>query len=271
MNTLEEKTQNLLIALKNGDIDTYKRLRTSIVGEISHELYDVRSLNDYLTVGKGLSILLDDIPHTGIIYKRTVLIAVFSLLKVIMNDKSDNYSQTAIASALLFILYSENEDFIGGEYIASKLMTADAAAHQFIGMQCVFYWKYKFNASKPRLLPRTQQRLQKAIDSSILDIPDISTKNKIIDFEYDNFNTILKDLPIDLALKYPGLSFFDPETIMTKIQSIFKPELLYFKQPNSSSKTIKVDSVLKKTDTSSGCLNLLILFLVTTLIMAFSL
>lgn len=272
MNYLENNCQNLLVALKNGDTEAYKRLRLSIVTEISDIDYIVRPFDDNFTVGKVLTILLDDLPHTGSIYKRIVLISVFTLLNVIINDKADHNPKTAIASALLLILYSENQDFIGGEYIASMVRTTDAAAHQFIGMQCVFYWKYKFNESKQSLLPRTQQRLQHAINSSVIDIPDISTRNKIIDFEYDNFNTMLKDLPIDVELKYPGLPILDPEMVKPKIQSLFNSDLLYFKIPNDSSNKIKEENNgLKKTDTPSGCLNFLISFIVISLITAFSL
>ena len=91
-----------------------------------------------------------------------------SLLKIIINDKIDSKPQTAIASALLLVLFSENQDFIGGEYIVSKVRTTEAAAHQYIGMACVFFWKYNLNATKPSLLYRTQQRLQKAITDSTI-------------------------------------------------------------------------------------------------------
>ncbi len=155
----------------------------------------------------------------------------------------------------------------------------DAAAHQFIGMMCVFYWKYKFNASKPTLHYRTDQRLQKAINSSTIDTPDISTRKKVIDFEYDNFNSMLHDLPLDVELKYPGVSFFEPEIVLPKIQSLFNSEQLYFKRIESlpNTKTIYstmnkplTNAVSKTTESSSGCLGFVILFIVTSLLMAYS-
>lgn len=237
MNALESKCKKILLSITNGDVDAYKRLRTSIVADISDNDFMVGDFEDDLAIGKGLAIILDDMPHNGVIYKRVVLIALRSLIKIIISDKNDINSQTAIASALLLILFSENKDFVGGEYLVSKVRTTDTAAHQFIGMTCVFYWKYKFNVSKPILLSRTQQRLQTAISASTIDIPDISTRKKVIDFEYDNFYSMLHDLPLDVELKYPGVPFSDTEIILSKIQSLFNTRFLYFKKIESDSST----------------------------------
>ena len=84
MNTLESKCKKLLIILENGDVETYKRLRTSIVADISDNDFMVGEYEDNLAVGKALVIILDDIPHGGILYKRIVLIAMRSLLKIII-------------------------------------------------------------------------------------------------------------------------------------------------------------------------------------------
>lgn len=279
MNSLESKCQKLLSTINGGDVETYKRLRTSIVADISDNDFMVREYEDNLAVGKALVIILDDMSRGGIIYKRIVLIAMHSLLKIIINDKNDNNSETAIASALLLILFSENQNFVGGEYIVSKVRSTETAAHQFIGISCVFYWKYKFNPSKPSLLYRTQQRLQKAISSSALDTPDVSTRKKVIDFEYDNFNSILHDLPLDVELKYPGVPFFDPEVVIPRIQSMFNAESLYFKKPEPSpikSETITTENINRQVNntsqkgSSSGCLGFVILLVVTSVIMAFS-
>ena len=280
MNSLESKCQKLLSAINGGDVETYKRLRTSIVADISDNDFMVREYENNLAVGKALVIILDDMSRGGIIYKRIVLIAMHSLLKIIINDKNDNNSETAIASALLLILFSENQNFVGGEYIVSKVRSTETAAHQFIGISCVFYWKYKLNPSKPSLLYRTQQRLRKAISSSALDTPDVSTRKKVIDFEYDNFNSMLHDLPLDVELKYPGVPFFDPEVVIPRIQSMFNAESLYFKKPEPSpikSETIttgnninrQVNNTSQK-GSSSGCLGFVILLVVTSVIMAFS-
>lgn len=278
---LDSKCQKLLSAINCGDVETYKRLRTSIAADISDNDFMVREYEDNLAVGKALVVILDDISRGGIIYKRIVLVAMHSLLKIIINDKNDNNSQTAIASALLLILFSENQNFIGGEYIVSKVKSTEAAAHQFIGISCVFYWKYKFNLSKPSLLYRTQQRLQKAISSSTLDTPDASMRKKVVDFEYDNFNSMLHDLPLDVELKYPGVPYFDPEVVFPRIQSMFNADSLYFKNPvpspiNNEPMTTgnninrQVYNASHKSS-SSGCLSFVILLIVTSIIMAFSL
>lgn len=280
MNSLESKCKQLLSAINGGDVETYKRLRMSIVADISDNDFMVREYEDNLAVGKALVIVLDDMSRGGIIYKRVVLIAMHSLLKIIINDKNDNNSQTAIASALLLILFSENQNFVGGEYIVSKVRSTETAAHQFIGISCVFYWKYKFNPSKPSLLYRTQQRLQKSISSSTLDTPDALTRKKVVDFEYDNFNSMLHDLPLDVELKYPGVPFFDPEVVYPRIQSMFNAEPMYFKKPepapinnerNTTGNSINrpVYNTSQK-GSSSGCLGFFILLIVTSVIMAFS-
>ncbi len=281
MNHLESKCQKLLSAINGGDVDTYKRLRTSIVADISDSDFMVREYEDNLAVGKALVVILDDMSRGGIIYKRIVLIAMHSLLKIIINDKNDNNPQTAIASALLLVLFSENQNFVGGEYIASKVRSTETAVHQFIGMSCVFFWKYKFNPSKPSLLYRTQQRLQRAIGPSTLDTPDASTRKKVVDFEYDNFNSMLHDLPLDMELKYPGFPFFDPEEVLPRIQSMFTADSLYFKNPDPSpinSETITTGNNINRQvynsshkSSSSGCLGLVILMIVTSVIMACSL
>ena len=232
MESLESKCQKLLSSINIGDVETYKRLRMSIVIGIIDNDFMVREYEDNLAVGKALVVILDDMSYCGMVYKRVALIAMHSLLKIIINDKNDNNPQTAIASALLLILFSENQDFIGGEYIASKVRTAEAAVHQYIGMSCVFYWKYKFNPLTPNLLCRTQQRLQRAISSSVLDTPDASTRKMVVDFEYDNFCSMLHCLLLDVELKYHGVSF--DEEIFQRIQSLFNVELRYFNTPSPS-------------------------------------
>lgn len=282
MNSIESKCQKLLSSISGGDVETYKRLRTSIVAEISDYDYRVTEFEDKLAVGEALVIILDDISHSGVIYKRIVLIAMLSLLKQIINDKNGNNPQTSKASSLLLILFSENRDFVGGEYLVSKLRSADTAVHQYIGMTYVFYWHYKFNASKPILLHRSEQRLQEAITNTPLDTPDVSTRQKVIDFEYDNFNSMIHDLPLDVVLKYTGLPF-DPELLFPKIQSMFNSELSYFKNTNLSlnnQETITSgDSINKQVNqtsskvpqSSSGCLGLVILIIVASVIIACSL
>ena len=132
-------------------------------------------------------------------------------------------------------------------------------------------------------MPRTQERLQTAINTSTLDTPDTSTRKKIIDFEYDNFNTMLHDLPLDVELKYPGVPFFDPEIVLPKVQSLFKTGLLYFKkaeQIHNTNTTINdnrnnnnrpvTNALPKAAESSSGCLGLIVFFIVTSVLIACS-
>lgn len=274
MESLESKCKKMLSALSTGDIEKYKRARAFIVADVSDNYFSEYEYGDGLTVGKALVVLLDDMSRKGVIYKRLVLIAMFALLKTIIGDKNDSKPQTAIASALLLILFSENQDFIGREYIASKVRTTEAAAHQFIGMSCVFLWKYKFNLFKQSLLPRTQQRLQKAISSSVIETPDVLIRKKVIDFEYENFNSILHDLPIDVDLKYPGMPSFDFEVDLPKIQSMFTSESWYVtSQEPSSVNNETMGEIINRAanntsckESSSGCLSVVTLLIIVLVI-----
>lgn len=58
MNPLESKCQKLLSAINGGDVETYKRLRTSIVVDISDNDFMVREYEDNLAVEKHLLLSL---------------------------------------------------------------------------------------------------------------------------------------------------------------------------------------------------------------------
>lgn len=218
---IEESANNLLSALKEKNKDQYDRCRVSIVAQIFDNDFFAEQIKDNLSVGKALFVILDNMPKSGMIYKRVILTAMYCLLKVIYQDRDNEKIETALASLMMFILFAENTDFIGGEYLASNLKSADAAAHQTIGMMCVFLWKYKFSSNQPIIKRRTLQRYQNALSNSITDTPDIATRNKVIDFEYNNFSTMIKCMPIDIELKYPGVPFFDPEFVYPKIRNLF--------------------------------------------------
>ena len=238
MNVLESKCKELLESIINGDINKYNRLREYIVVEISDNDYSVSNFEDSLSVGKALVIILDDLDNSGIVYKRIVLLTLFSLLTIITNDKYNKQPQTAIAAALLLILFSENQNFIGGVYFVSKLQTSKAAAHQYIGMCCVFYWTLKFNDSKPNLLHRTENRLQNAINTLTLDIPESSTRMKVIDFEHDNFKSMIDDIPLDMDLIYPGLPY---DYVSEKVPTLLISNSLYFEKPTHSLEKVVTD------------------------------
>ena len=67
-------------------------------------------------------------------------------------------------------------------------------------MTCVFYWMYKLSSFNIELDTITGTRLQKAIKNLLLQIPDESTRMKIVNFEYDNFDAMSKSLPLDFEL-----------------------------------------------------------------------
>lgn len=303
MKELENKCKYLLLSIENGDVEAFKRFRASIIAEIIDDSFEVDTFGDYLTIGKAVFVILDDMPNNGMMYNRVVLTALYSLLKLIINDKNDCSTDTAIASALLLVLFSENQDFFGGEYIVSKVKSVDMAIHQYMGICCVFYWKYSFAENKPLLFGRTQQRLQKALESPILQIPDVATRNKVIDFEYNNLNSMIHDLPVDLTLRYRGLMYVDYEKVLSSINSSLRQDLLYFtntnslKQDNQSFEQTIIPNVPKKevvrqdsasnkelenknnqkkntlsnqSKSSSGCMGILIIFIVISLVVMLS-
>lgn len=274
---INETSKNLISALENKNIDQYDRCRVAIVANISDNDFFAEQITDNISVGKALFVILDEMPKSGVIYKRVILTAMYCLLKIIYEDRNTNNMETALASIMMFILFAENSDFIGGEYLASNLKSADAAAHQTIGMMCVFLWKYKFASNQPILKHRTQQRYRNALSNSITDTPDVATRNKVIEFEYKNFSTMIKCMPLDIELKYAGVPFFDPETIYPKIRNLFKSGSLYMREDKSESDHVIKHIYEKKEHTSDlqqrtnpivsngpsngGCLGVMALFI----------
>ena len=105
-------------------------------------------------------------------------------------------------------------------------------------MCCVFYWTLKFNDSKPNLLHRTENRLQNAINTLTLDIPESSTRMKVIDFEHDNFKSMIDDIPLDMDLIYPGLPY---DYVSEKVPTLLISNSLYFEKPTHSLEKVVTD------------------------------
>lgn len=232
MNIVEKLSTAIIESLEKNDIGSYKHYRNELIIRVANQdFFSLEDIKSYFIVGKALFLILDDMYKTPpLLYKRVVLCAIYCLLKTIINDKYDKEECTVHASVMLYILFSENKDFIGGEYMISKLRNnAEAAAYQFIGMQNVFYWKYKLSNKNIQISQRTEQRITSAVSPSTSKIPDESTRKKVIDFEYDNFSSLLEFIPIDIETKYHGL-FIDPldtETL-TRLKSVFKPSTSNF-------------------------------------------
>lgn len=286
MASIKEWAVLLTKALEEQDIATFKRCRTGIVSALAdndyminstENLFEMPSVNDNLLVGKALTILLSDMSKSGLIYRRVVVSAMYCLIKTIINDKSCHNKETALASAFLLILFQENQDFIGGEYIGQGVgNNTEVAVQQFIGMTCVFYWMYKLSSFNIELDTITDTRLQKALKDVLLQIPDENTRIKIVNFEYDNFYAMLKSLPLDFELKYPGIPFFEP--VSSKIEEMFGNSLKYFHTNNNepSKKYVNKTSqypytnqnTVKRTNPSSngsGCLPVIILVIIVSI------
>lgn len=238
MTSIKEGSNLLLKAVEEQDKEKFKRCRVAMVAALANNdyminstenIFEMSSVDDNLLVGKALTILLYDMSKSGPIYRRVVTAALYCLVKSIINDKEDLNKETAEASIFLLILFQENLDFIGGEYVVRMVgNNADAATHQFISMTCVFYWMYKFSSFHIDLDRKTNDRLQKAISELLIQIPDESTRMKVIDFEYNNFSTMLRSLPLDFELKYPGVPFFDPDIVIPKIDAMFGASIKCF-------------------------------------------
>lgn len=293
MASIENFSSNLIKALDDKDFLAYTRSRTAIVSTIADEDFMVDLIQDYFVVGKALTIVLDDLLKSGLIYKRVVITALYCLLKNIISDKQNLRQDTAIASAYLYIIYAENVDFIGAEYMLEKLQdNIDAAGHQLIGMMYVFLWNFKLGSHPISFEDRTKCRLQNAMEKSITDIPDEYTRRKIIDFEYKNFQSMVRYLQLDLDVKYPGVPFFEPEDVFQGIQTMFKTSSLYFTSNSSlgknnisnnskpvsslSKESLKVQRnnvrYLSNKKNDSGCLSsIIIMFIIIVFMVAISL
>lgn len=285
MTSIKEWAVLLTKSLEEQDMATFKRCRTAIVSALAdndyminstENLFEMPSISDNLLVGKSLTILLSDMSKSGLIYRRIVVSAMYCLIKTIINDKYDNNKETALASIFLLILFHENQDFIGGEYIAQGVRNnPEVAAQQFIGMTCVFYWMYKLSSFNIELDTITDSRLQKALKNLLLQIPDESTRKKIVNFEYDNFGAMSKSIPLDFELKYPGIPFFEPDVVFSKIEAMFGNTLMYFQTNDNEASKIKKTSqctspnqnTVKHTTPSSngsGCLSVIILVIIVS-------
>lgn len=288
MTSIKEWAVILTKALEEKDMATFKRCRTAIVSALAdndyminstENLFEMPSVNDNLLVGKALTILLSDMSKSGLIYRRVVVAAMYCLIKSIINDKSGHNKETVLASIFLLILFHENQDFIGGEYIAQGVRNnAEVAAQQFIGMTCVFYWMYKLSSFNIELDTITGTRLQKALKNLLLQMPDESTRMKIVDFEYNNFDAMSKSLPLDFELKYPGVPFFEPDVVFSKVEALFGNSLMYFHTNNDGLSKKYVDktshypstnqNTVKRTTPSSngsGCLSVIILVIIVSI------
>lgn len=232
MHIVEKISTAIVESLENNDRKTYKHYREElIIKVVNQDCFSIEDVKNYFVVGKALVLILDDMyKNPPLLYKRVVLCAMYCLLKTIINDKNDKEERTAYASALLYILFSENKDFIGGEYLMHKLRSdAEAAVYQFVGMQSVFYWKYQLSNYNVQFLPRIEQRLANAVLPFTSKIPDEMSRQKVIDFEYNNFSSLLDSIPIDIEMTYHGLVIdpFDIE-IFTQLECVFRPSTFNF-------------------------------------------
>ena len=286
MSSIKERSSQLIKALEDKDFTTFNRCKVSITAELAdndymtiskENIFNMSSPSDNLLVGKALSILLYDMSKTGLIYRRVVVAALHCLLKTIIHDKACNNKETVLASLFLLILFQENEDFIGGEYIARMVRhNTEAAAYQFIGMTCVFYWMYKLSSFKIEVDLITKERFQQALNHTILDMRDEDYRSKVIDFEFNNFDAMIKSLPLDFELKYPGVPFWDPETVYQKIESMFGNSLANFQGSSKASVDSRFESSKKNqpstkttqstqsatTSNNSGCLSVVMILVI---------
>lgn len=276
MEKIEQYSANLLESLEKNDFSRYQSCRNIVVAEVADEMLMLRHIQDYLLVGKALTIILDDFAvKNNTIYKRMLLSAIFSLLSVLLNDKNDNQQNNAMASALLLILFTENENFLGADYLIDKFVNVQKAAEQYTAMQCVFYWMYKLSKYPVSMKPRTSIRVLDAFTHTITQIPDENQRKRLIDFEYKNFESMVKSIDMDLTLKYLGVDavMIDYDVMMNRISKMFKTTSSYFTSskelnvdpriiPNSSTETSKSyssnSSRSNGTNSNNGCMFLMI-------------
>lgn len=237
MEKIEEFSSKLIESLESKDFERYKRCRNLLVSEVIDEMLILKNIQDFLLVGKALTIISDDLAAKNhVIYKRVILTAVYCLLSVLLKDKNDAKHKNAFATALLLIIFTENEDFLATNYFIDKFVNVQKAAEQYTAMQCVFYWIYKLSNYPVNLDARTGHRVLNTFTKIITQIPDEAQRKRLIDFEYGNFESIVQTIDIDLALKYPGIDVMmsDYEITMSRIGRMFKATSLYFTDSTDS-------------------------------------
>ncbi len=271
MNIVEKLSTNIVESLEKNDIGSYKHYRDELIIRVANQdFFSLEDIKSYFIVGKALVLILDDMyKNPPLLYKRIVLCAVYCLLKTIINDKYDKEECTTHASVLLYILFSENKDLICGEYMMSKLRNnAEATVYQFVGMQSVFYWKYKLSNHNIQIMPRIEQRWASAVSPSTSKIPDESTRQKVTDFEYNNFSSLLDSIPMDIEMKYPGV-FIDPlddTEIITRLKSVFRPSTFNFLKKEVQANTTEPSPTSSKKSSKRGCMVLTLICIMLALI-----
>lgn len=280
MEKIEELSLNLLKAVDNKDINAYKQCRLDIVKEIADKLFKVPSTNG-LAIGKALIMILDDMSQAGILYKRIVVSALYSLLNIVVNDKTDSKTETRQAFPLLLILFTENMDFFGSEYLITKCgNNMNKTVNQMIGMTSVLYWKYNFTSNGIQFDARTENRLKKSIQSlPIKDIPEEETRNRLIDFEYQNFKVMCEDYQGDMSIKFSTLldyrleaispSMFKKETLNIPYSSDINEKISHASASNvtkgNTLNSPKTNNVPTDTVSNSGCMVSLIIGIISVL------
>lgn len=231
---INELSTNLIAAVENHNIIQYNNYCEAIVAHISSNKFAITKISHYLTVGTALYMILDEMPKSGTIYKRVLLTAIYCLLNIICKNKDNVKQKEAAAILMLYILFTENLDFIGAEYLASNLKDIEAAVYHSVGMMNVLLWKYKSAFEHPTFHIRTQQRYQIALETANVNAAEIDTASRhlIIDGAYFDFKTIVKCIPLDFEMKYPGVSPGKLEKIYPEIQDMFKSNSKYFQTVN---------------------------------------
>lgn len=267
MDIVEKLSTAIVESLEKNDVRLYEHCRGELIMRVvDQDFFSLEYIKSYFIVGKALFLILDDMYNSPpLLYKRVVLCAVYCLLKTIVNDKSDKEECSVHASVMLFVLFSENKNFIGGEYLVSKLRNdTEAAAYQFVGMQNVFYWKYKLSNKNIQISQRTKQRVTSVISLPIK-IPDESSRQKVMDFEYKNFSSLLEIIPIDIEMKYRGI-FVDPldtESHARLINSAFKPSTFNFlkkedlKAEDAETSDANTSTLSREKNVKKGCMGLI--------------
>ena len=279
MEKIEEYSAKIIESLESKDFERYKRCRNLLVSEVIDEMLMLKNIQDFLLVGKALTIISDDFAvKNHVIYKRVILTAVYCLLSVLLKDKNDAKHNNALASALLLIIFTEDEDFLAANYFIDKFVNVQKAAEQYTAMQCVFYWIYKLSNYPVNLETRTSHRVLDSFTKIITQIPDEGQRNRLIDFEYGNFESIVQTIDIDLTLKFPGIDVMmsDYEITMSRIGRMFKATSLYFtsstdsdidprnRTPNPQpsrigSATMTASNVPTRGNTNGGCLSIILI------------
>lgn len=199
MNTeIENLSKEYINALKPCVIE----YRNKIFQSISQNTKQFCLIEHYYIVSKTLFYILTEIDKSHKKYKDVILLTYYCLFKYILNIRDHNKkeeccSEFAEASALAFILISENIEFIKNEILQFYLPdNTDSIIDHTIKHLCVCYWNYYFSPINIHMENELHTRLNDAVkkNAKILKNQNTNIPKEFEESVYKNIATIITSI-----------------------------------------------------------------------------